>query len=465
MSNLIDNRKLAFHQVEDEIVGSNSAIIGNRSQLYDIGTNALLARSKFSFTIQHSRIIDISTCAFYNPSYGDLKKEKLQFWFSEEDPLHTDVSQKFDTIFNKACEMKFIKYDSKEHTISKIFDNPSFLLKKCGEELKTWLKEPQAWMTRKIMSVDGIVMLDLINKDKPFFKEINPTDLGLSTTSYVSLISLMQTFGIIKVTNNDRMIPYLSFEIYGDYISKGLDDMLENKFNRTIFEWCRKMPGISLSKIQNLAFETFSVYERESVRSSLEKIITELQQDGFIEIFKNNTNNNIYIVPVWLRNSILKIRPSRIESDMVRNAIRACGALWESLDDLNDYPILLDNIIESLNELAIGNDLTLKEILEIDEHLKPLFISFVDNGIMGLNRSDGQKTTTVSVKSETKDILKIIIDILRISGEMDIWMEFVKGKPTYESMSVDLKNTTKEIHSNIADQYHAKDLKKFSEYK
>jgi len=44
-------------------------------------------------------------------------------------------------------------------------------------------------------------------------------------------------------------------------------------------------------------------------------------------------------------------------------------------------------------------------------------------------------------------------------------MEFVKGKPTYESMSTDLESATKEIHSVIADKYNSKDLKSFSEYK
>jgi len=124
MSNLIDNRKLAFSQVEDEKVGSNAAIIGNRSQLYDLRQNALEARNRFSFTIQHARVIDLATCAFYNPPYQALKKEKLQFWFSEEDPSHTDVSKKFDNIFDKACEMNFIRFDIEESRIYKTFDKP-----------------------------------------------------------------------------------------------------------------------------------------------------------------------------------------------------------------------------------------------------------------------------------------------------------------------------------------------------
>jgi len=98
---------------------------------------------------------------------------------------------------------------------------------------------------------------------------------------------------------------------------------------------------------------------------------------------------------------------------MVRNAIRSCGMLWQNLTDLSDYPILLDNVIDALNTPAMGGDLTLKEILEIDVHIKPLLVSFVDNGIMDFDK----ETTKVSVKKETREILKIIIDILRISGK------------------------------------------------
>lgn len=458
--NLANNRKLAFKQVDDDIVGINAAIIGNRSQLYDLSQNALRARSAFSFTIQHARIIDLAICSIYSPPYKDLKMEKLRFWFSESDPSHTDISKKFDLIYDKARSMKFIKNDNKGN-ICKTFDDPSHLLQKCGSELKTWLNNPQPWMSRKIISTDGIVMLDYINHDKPLFDDINPTDFGLNPGKYVSLISLMQTFGIIKVTDSNCMIPYLSFELYGDRINEGLDNMLEDKFNRTIFEWCRKMPGISSDKIESLAFENFPTYEKESVKNSLGKIITEMQRNGLIEVFKNNVDNYHYIVPVWLRNSILKIHPTRVESDMVRNAIRSCGTLWQSINDLSEYPIFLDNVKESLNMLGAGKDITLKEILEIDNRLKPLILSFLSNGILGFDKDE----QTFSVNSETVNVLKIIPDILKISGEADLWMEFVKGKPSYEKMAIDLENASKEIHSEIADRYTAKDLVKFKEYK
>ncbi|MCZ7400618.1 MAG: hypothetical protein O8C61_00165 [Candidatus Methanoperedens sp.] len=457
---LASNRKQAFKQVDDDIVGSNAAIIGNRSQLYDLSQNALKARSVFSFTIQHARVIDLAICSIYSPPYKDLKMEKLRFWFSESDPSHTDISKKFDLIYDKARSMKFITNDTKGN-ICKTFDDPSHLLQKCGSELKTWLNDPQPWMDRKIISTDGIVMLDYINKDKPLFEDINPTDFGLNKGKYVSLISLMQTFGIIKVTESNCMIPYLSFEIYGDRINEGLDDMLEDKFNRTIFEWCRKMPGISSEKIESLAFDNFPAYEKESVKNSISKIINEMQKNGLIEVSINNTDHNCYIVPVWLRNSILKIHPTRVESDMVRNAIRSCGLLWQSIDDLSEYPIFLENVKESLNVIGSGKDITFKEILEIDNRLKPLLVSFKSNGILGYDKD----TDTFSVKGETVNILKIIPDILKISGESDLWMEFVKGKPTYESMKIDLEKASKEIHSEIADRYTAKDLEKFKEYK
>lgn len=186
-----------------------------------------------------------------------------------------------------------------------------------------------------------------------------------------------------------------------------------------------------------------------------------MQRNGLIEVFKNNVDHYFYIVPVWLRNSILKIHPTRVESDMVRNAIRSCGMLWQSIDDLNEYPIFLDNVKESLNVLGAGKDITFKEILEIDNRLKPLLISFLSNGILGFDKD----TNTFSVNSETVNVLKIIPDILKISGEADLWMEFVNGKPTYENMAIDLENASKEIHSEIADRYTAKDLEKFKEYK
>ena len=203
------------------------------------------------------------------------------------------------------------------------------------------------------------------------------------------------------------------------------------------------------------------MYERKSVRKALYDIINDMQQNNLIEIFKSNIDNYLYIVPVWLRNSILKIHPSRIESDMVRNAIRSCGTLWQSINDLNEYPICLDNVKESLNLLGSGEDITLKAMLDIDERLKPLIISLKDNGLLGID----QETTNFTIRSETLNILKIIPDILRISGEADLWMEFVSGKPTYENMSIDLKSASNGIHYEIADRYESKDLKKFSEYK
>jgi len=125
--------------------------------------------------------------------------------------------------------------------------NPSYLLEKCGDELKTWLNDPKPWMTRKIRSIDGIVMLDVINNDKPLFDEINPTHLGLTKQEYTSLTSLMQTFGIIKVTDNNQMIPYLSFELYGDRINSGL--MICLKINSIVLflngvEKCLEFPYI-----------------------------------------------------------------------------------------------------------------------------------------------------------------------------------------------------------------------------
>ena len=459
--NLMTNRQVAFQQIENEIVGSNAAIIGNRSQLYDLSQNALNARSEFSFTIQHARIIDLATCAIYSPRYKELKNEKLRFWFSEEDPSYVNISDKFDNIFKKTRNLNFIDYNANDDTIVKKYENSSEVLEKCGNELKTWLNKPRSYMSRKIASIDGIVMLDCINQDKPVVDEIRPTDFGLTNSKYIALISMMQTFGVIRQTEDNRLIPYLSFEIYGDLITKGLDDMLENPFNRTIFEWCRKMPGISLDKIQSLAFEKFSAGEKRCVSENLTKILVNMQENGLIETCRNESDGCLYIIPVWLRNSILKIHPSRIESDMVRNAIRSCGILWKSIDDLSEYPVFLDNIKESLNVLGKGEDLTFKEVLEMDARLKDLLISFYDNGILGIDSSSKK----FLIKDDTTNILGIIVDILRISGEADIWMEFVKGKPTYENMKMDMEITSKEIQCNIADRYKPSDLKQFQEYK
>lgn len=459
--NLMTKRQVAFHQIENEIVGSNAAIIGNRSQLYDLSQNALSARSKFSFTIQHARIIDLATCAIYSPPYSELKNEKLRFWFSEEDISYANISEKFNQIFKKTCDLDFIDYNKNDGTILKKYENSSEILETCGNELKTWLNKPQPWMDRKIASIDGIVMLDCINQDTPIFDEIRPNDFGLTQSKYISLISMMQTFGIIRQTEDNRLIPYLSFEIYGDLITEGLDDMLENPFNRTIFEWCRKMPGISLNKIESLAFEKFPANEKGLVFKHLSNILNDMQKNGLIETCTNKSDNCLYIVPVWLRNSILKIHPSRIESDMVRNAILSCGILWQSIDDLSEYPAFLDNIKESLNVLGKGEDLTIKEILGMDARLKNLLLSFYDNGILGFDEKSGK----FSIQNDTIHILNIIVDILRISGEADIWMEFVKGKPTYENMNADMEYASKEIHYSIADRYKATDLKKFREYK
>lgn len=461
MSNhLRDNRKLAFNQVENKIVGSNAAIIGNRSQLYDLRQEALNARENFSFTIKHARIIDIGTCAISSPRYDDLKSKKLKFWFSNADYSYTDVSKKYDAIFAKARAMNLIQYDYSSGEVVKNFSDPSVLLETCGNELKTWLDSPQDWMSRKIKAIDGIVILDQINREKPFFDEIKPSDFGIQKETYVSLISLMETFGIIKVTQDDRMIPYLSFEIYGDRITDGLDDLLEDKFNRTIFEWCRKMPGISINKIQSLACENFPEYEKKIVHKSFQNIIFKMQENGYIELHNNKDNSHSHIIPVWLRNSILQINPSRIESDMVKNAILSCGQLWEQIDGLNEYSVFIDNIKDSLNDIATGKEITFKEILDIDSRLNPLLVSFHDNGILAYDR----KTSNFSVKSETTEILETVLNILKMSEGADLWMEFVKGKPTYESMSGDLENASKEIHDGIADRYTAKDLNKFSEY-
>lgn len=467
MINLFETRKLAFNQLDEEIIGSNSAIIGHRAQLYDLRRKALNARNIFSFTIQHSRVIDISTCSMYSPLLRQLKDEKLKLWFTEEDPLYTNVTGKFDTILKKAKEMGFIKYDSSSGRINRGFDNPSSLLEKCGSELKTWLKNPASWQTRKITSTDGIVMLDCVNFDKPVYEEIKPEDFGLLKSGYVNLISLLQTFGVVKVIpSNHRIIPYLSFEIYGNVINKGLDDLLENKFNRTIYELCRKMPGISFDKIESMAFEYYSTSEKSLISDAIFKILGKMQESNFIEIFRSKPilkvegiDNHYYIVPIWLRDSILKIHPSRVESEMINNAIRSCGALWEGINDMSDYSVILDNTLEVLNSLARGESITFKDIMTIDERIKPLLISFHENGIIK------QSNTDFSVDTETIDLLKIIVDILKISNEAEIWTEFVKGKPSYENMATDLKTASTDIHDKIVDRYKPQDLKKFSEYK
>ena len=76
---LLKNRKKAFEEISDEIVGSNTAIIGNRSQLYDSMNAFLKARHLFSFTIRHARILDITTSAMYASKLDALKNQKLKF--------------------------------------------------------------------------------------------------------------------------------------------------------------------------------------------------------------------------------------------------------------------------------------------------------------------------------------------------------------------------------------------------
>ena len=245
-------------------------------------------------------------------------------------------------------------------------------LKTSGGDVRAWLKDPKPYMTRKLNSTDGIILLDCVNQFKPTLKQSPYPDLGITKARLVSLLSVMETFGILKQTSSDQYIPYLSFELYGDYVDNGLDDMLEDKFNRALFEWFRKMPGISVEKIETMAFEEFNIPDKEK----LLYILAEMQKSDFIEIHKNNNDKKGYIVPVWLRNDILKIKPTRIESDMIGNAIRSCGELWGTIKDIPEYYILIDNTIGCLTSLSKEKELTFRDIVSIDNRVANLLISF-----------------------------------------------------------------------------------------
>jgi len=454
---LLKNRKKAFEEIPDEIVGSNTAIIGNRSQLYDLMKAFLKARTLFSFTIRHARILDITTSAIYSPNLDSLRDQKIKFWFSKADKRHTNIFQKFDRVVSDALKMGFVHYDKERGVITQKFKTLSEPLKASGGEVKAWLKDPKPYMTRKLNSTDGIILLDCINQLKPTIEQIPYSDLGITKTRLVSLLSVMETFGILKQTSSNQYIPYLSFELYGDYINKDLDDMLEDKFNRAIFEWVRKMPGISLEKIEDMAFEKLNIQNK----NKLLNILAEMQKSGFIEIHKNNQDKNEYIVPVWLRKAILSIKPTRIESDMIRNAIRSCGELWQTIDDISEYSILIDNTIECLTSLSREKELTFKEIVNIDKRVAPLLVSFYNHGLLEY-LSDAKNFL---ITEEGVDLTKVIINILKVSSASDLWSEFVKGRPNLDSMKKDFSDVSSEIHSTISDKYTAKDLKKFGEYK
>jgi hypothetical protein len=454
---LFENRKNAFKQISDEIVGSNTAIIGHRSQLYDLRNTFLRARRLFSFTIRHARILDITTSAIYSPKLESLRDQKLKFWFSEADETHTTISQKFDQVLSDARRRGFVHYDEEQGVVTQKFSTLREPLKKCGWEVRTWLGNPESYMTRKLDSTDGIILLDCVNQFKPTIEGIPYTNLGITKEKLISLLSRLETFGILKQTSSDQYIPYLSFELYGDYINRDLDDMLEDNFNRAIFEWIRKMPGISLEKIEEMAFEKFNSQDK----NKLLNILVEMQKSGFLEIHKNNQDKNEYIVPVWLRKAILSIKPTRIESDMIGNAVLACGELWQRINDISEYYILIDNTIECLTSLSKEKELTFGEIVNIDRRIAPLLVSFFNRGLLKYDPD----AANFLITGEGVDLTKVIIDILKVSSASDLWSEFVRGRPNVDSMENDFSNVSNEIHSTISDKYTAKDLKKFGEYK
>lgn len=454
---LLENRKKAFEEILDEIVGSNTAIIGNRSQLYDLRNTFLKARRLFSFTIRHARILDITTSAMYAPKLESLRNQKLKFWFSEADETHTSISQKFDQVVSDALKRGFVHYDEERDVITQKFSTLSEPLKKCGGEVRTWLRNPEPYMSRKLNSTDGIILLDCVNQFKPTIEQIPYPDLGITKARLVSLLSVMETFGILKQTSSDQYIPYLSFELYGNYIDRDLDDMLEDNFNRAIFEWIRKMPGISLEKVEAMAFEKLNISDKKKLLN----ILVEMQKSGFIEIHKNNHDKSEYIVPVWLRNEILKITPTRIESDMIGNAIRSCGELWGTINDISESNVLIDNTIEGLTSLSREKELTLRDLVNIDRRVANLLISFFDRGLLKYDPN----AKKFLILGEGADLTKVIVGILKLSSAADIWSEFVRGRPNLDSMENDFSNVSNEIHSTISEKYTANDLKKFGEYK
>lgn len=209
------------------------------------------------------------------------------------------------------------------------------------------------------------------------------------------------------------------------------------------------MPGISLEKVEGMAFEKLGIQDKKKLLN----ILAEMQKSGFLEVHKNNNDKRAYIVPVWLRNDILKIKPTRIESDMIGNAIRSCGELWETINDISECYILIDNATECLTTLSKGKELTLREIVNIDNRIANLLISFFDRGLLKYN----PEAKKFLITPEGIDSTKVIINILKISSASDLWSEFVRGTPNLDSMENDFGDVSNEIHSTISDKYSAKD--------
>ena len=350
-----------LNEVPPYTLGSNSVILYQKAQQYDVKEKEYWARKWASFAIRSGRVIETAAIAAGMPSLEEFKNDRIPRWFIGK-YARPRYSKHIDEYVATAQSWNAVKIV--DDSLCKLWALEMDVLGASGEYLRTIFGADNIY-SRKGFQARSLVLLQHIYNTLPKVNEIDLKDLGITPYQLTQDLSRLEVMSVVKRLEDQRLIPQPAIEIYGEKAEKQLQESLEEPINRHIFQLLRKMPGVGFVTL----LKHLDIPINNETRTKIFEAVKALRANNFIITVYDYNRNDILLLPVWVCYGLTKNFSSTtvIHSDLLKEAIRACSMFWVGITTLSDVDSRVATLIVNLKRLLAKKRISLRELVEMGQ--------------------------------------------------------------------------------------------------
>jgi len=438
--------KKKLNEISSYTLGSNSLILCQKAQQYDVKEREYWARKWASFIIRSGRTIETAAIAAGRPSIEEFKNDRIPRWFIGKYGKQK-YSQHIDDYINMAQEWNVIEIA--DNSLCRLWKLELDILSSSGNYLRELFTSGPIY-SRKGFQVRSLILLQHIHEILPKVDEIDLIDLGLEPYQLTRDLSRLEAMSVIKRLDDGRLIPQPAIEIHGETAERKLQESLEEPLNRHIFQILRKMPGVSFTTL----LKHLDIPITDEVRSKVFEAIKVLRSNNFIITVYDCYLNDVLLLPLWVCYGLTKNFNSTtvIHSDLLKEAIRACSKFWEGLRTLGEIDSKITTLIINLKRLLTKKRITVQELVEMGQPYSSFILNLRTLGIIKQPTPD-----YLELVPEHISVLDVMFRILTSAYRAEIESERVNIKDL-EKILKDLNSSLDVTLQTIAEKLSSKDF-------